>query len=267
MTCCSYLAYVRNEGLTESDPYGQVPLATPLLGTLGYLLFVFVGKRVMADREAFQPTQWMIVYNLYQTLFNIWATVSFIQEVASLGGRVWGLHVDRSPSGSSLGFVIWAHYNNKYVEFFDTAFMVLRKKNEQVSFLHVYHHFLLVWAWYFVCRYACGGDAYFGALMNSIIHVIMYSYYLLSLLKVPCPWKSHVTMAQMVQFVVCATHAGYVYYLGDEYFPRPLAILNIFIMSNMLALFGNFFYHRYIKKGKGGKGKGGEAVGKAQKSE
>lgn len=60
--------------------------------------------------------------------------------------------------------------------------MVLRKKNKQISFLHVYHHFLLVWAWFFVCKFACGGDAYFGAIMNSFIHVVMYGYYFLSLM-------------------------------------------------------------------------------------
>ena len=43
---------------------------------------------------------------------------------------------------------IWLHYNNKYFELMDTVFMILRKKFDQVSFLHVYHHTLLIWAWY-----------------------------------------------------------------------------------------------------------------------
>lgn len=171
---------------------------------------------------------------------------AFIAEVAALyPGKIWGLGVDRSPAGGRLGFVIWLHYNNKYIEFFDTFFMVVRKSNKQISFLHVYHHFLLVWAWYFVCKVACGGDAYFGAIMNSFIHVVMYGYYLMSLLKLNCPWKKQVTKLQMVQFVVCMTHASYMLYNGDKYYPPALSALNIFVMVNMLVLFGNFYRQAY----------------------
>ena len=63
------------------------------------------------------------------------------------------------------------------MEYIDSLFMVLRRKNDQLSFLHCYHHLLMGWAWYAVVKYACGGDAYFGAIMNSFIHVVMYSYY------------------------------------------------------------------------------------------
>lgn len=122
------------------------------------------------------------MYNLYQAVLNAWCVVMFIYEVWTLGMPVWGSTVDTSPKGYRLGFLIWVHYNNKYIELLDTTFMVLRKKNNQISFLHVYHHCLLIWAWFAVCKFAAGGDAYFGALANSFIHVVMYSYYLMSLL-------------------------------------------------------------------------------------
>jgi hypothetical protein len=32
------------------------------------------------------------------------------------------------------------HYANKYVELLDTVFIVLRKKTQQLSYLHMYHH-------------------------------------------------------------------------------------------------------------------------------
>jgi hypothetical protein len=53
---------------------------------------------------------------------------------------------------------IWAHYNNKFVELLDTLFMVLRCKNAQLSFLHVYHHVLMIWAWWVVCKFHPGGE-------------------------------------------------------------------------------------------------------------
>lgn len=42
----------------------------------------------------------------------------------------------------------WWYYISKIVEFSDTLFFILRKKNSQLSFLHIYHHssiFFLCW--------------------------------------------------------------------------------------------------------------------------
>jgi elongation of very long chain fatty acids protein 4 len=64
----------------------------------------------------------------------------------------------------------------------------------------VYHHISIAWAWWFAMLCYPGGDAYFGALLNSWIHVMMYSYYTLSLLKFSCPWKRYLTQAQLLQF-------------------------------------------------------------------
>ena len=94
-------------------------------------------------------------------------------EVYALGMNWWGNTIDHSGSGFRLASLIYVHYNNKFVELLDTLFMVLRKKNKQVSVLHVYHHVMLIWAWFLVCRFHCGGDAYFGAMANSFIHVVM----------------------------------------------------------------------------------------------
>lgn len=36
--------------------------------------------------------------------------------------------------------VLWLFYMSKILDFMDTLFIVLGKKWEQLSFLHVYHH-------------------------------------------------------------------------------------------------------------------------------
>lgn len=36
----------------------------------------------------------------------------------------------------------WWYFFSKVVDLLDTVFFVLRKKQNQVSFLHVYHHFI-----------------------------------------------------------------------------------------------------------------------------
>ena len=118
-----------------------------------------------------------------------------------------------------------------------------------MSFLHVYHHCLLIWAWWLVCFTIKNNDcvdAYFGACMNAGIHVIMYSYYLMAALKIACPWNKYITQAQMLQFVICFAHAVFV--LRDGHCPRVLPYSQMFVMANMLYLFGQFYVKSYKKK-------------------
>lgn len=72
-----------------------------------------------------------------QVLLNLYCVVGFLVEVAghgeSKGMTFWGNEYDRSRAGLRLGFYVWLHYNNKYVELLDTAWMVLRKKDRQVG--------------------------------------------------------------------------------------------------------------------------------------
>lgn len=55
------------------------------------------------------------------------------------GMSFWGNRYDPTISGFRVGFAIWVHYNNKYVELLDTAWMLLRKKDRQVC-VHVRLH-------------------------------------------------------------------------------------------------------------------------------
>jgi elongation of very long chain fatty acids protein 4 len=118
----------------------------------------------------------------------------------------------------------------------------------QVSFLHTYHHVLMMWAWLYVCKVECGGDAWFGAAINSLVHVVMYAYYFLSQLGVPCPWKRYLTMMQMCQFCMCMAQSAYVMWRGNA--PLGLVLVQAFVMINMLVLFGQFYRKSYGADGR-----------------
>lgn len=211
----------------------------PLSATVAYLAFIWIGMKWMKDRSPFRIKGWIFSYNLYQVGLNAYAVVSLCLEARRAGFRVWGNPApDADGASSPISFLIFLHYQNKYVELIDTVFMVLRKKQSQITSLHVYHHLLLLWAWYFVMNVAPGGDAYFGALVNSATHVPLYAYYALSILGYECPWKIMLTALQIAQFVVCATHA--LYCAGADNYPMPLLVLNVFVQVNMLILFGHF---------------------------
>ena len=74
----------------------------------------------------------MVVYNVTQVILNVWMVYRFISAVG------WGGHPfigDVVTMDKGTTYAIWVHYCNKYLEFLDTYFMVLRGKNEQVSYL------------------------------------------------------------------------------------------------------------------------------------
>ena len=242
----SLMAEVESE--PESDPFKNVWWSGPTFFTIAYLIMVFGGRQYMKDRPEFQIKPFIFTYNLYQCILNIWCVLAMAHEVYYNPhfAAPWGNTPQRGVAGFRISFLVWIHYNNKFVELLDTLWMILRKKNNQVSFLHCYHHMLLIWAWFFVCKFESGGDCYFGAMVNSFIHIIMYGYYTLALLNVPCPWKKWITNCQMMQFMLVLTHSCYVVYKGNM--PIELPLVQAFVMINMLVLFGQFMKKTYVKK-------------------
>ena len=104
-----------------------------------------------------------------------------------------------------------------------------------------------------LCSISPGGESWFGACINSLIHVYMYGYYTLALLKIPVNFmKIYMTSCQMIQFVICLCHACYVAFYSKTC-PFELCCDQAFVMTNMLYLFGKFFYKSYIADKKGGK--------------
>lgn len=51
---------------------------------------------------------------------------------------------------------VWVYYMCKLIELLDTVFFVLRKKQNQISFLHVYHHTMMPFAAFIGTKYLAG---------------------------------------------------------------------------------------------------------------
>ena len=45
-----------------------------------------------------------------------------------------------NPASSGVATAVWIFYLSKIFDFFDTIFIIFRRKWRQLSFLHVYHH-------------------------------------------------------------------------------------------------------------------------------
>lgn len=108
--------------------------------------------------------------------------------------------------------------------------------------------------WWVVISWIPAGQAYFGAALNCVVHVFMYTYYAFSVipsLKDKLWWKKYITTFQLVQFIITFSHTSYGIYLtmsGKCSFPLWGQVLLSSYMVIMLILFSNFYIHEYIKK-------------------
>lgn len=226
-----------------------------LLLTLSYLMIVQVGPKIMKNRDAFQLRGLLIIYNAILVLVNLHICTELFFASTKLGYSYICQPVSYSTNHDEMRIAkaLWWFYFSKCLEFGDTFLFILRKKNNQISFLHVYHHATMFPIWWIGVKWVAGGQSFFGAMVNSFIHVIMYSYYGLAALGPQYQkylwWKRYLTRIQLVQFVVGMAHAGQSLFFGCN-FPTWMHWALIFYGLSILLLFLNFYFHAYMKKGK-----------------
>ncbi len=70
----------------------------------------------------------------------------------------------------------WVFYISKFIEFWDTFFMVARQPQakRQLSFLHIYHHFSIPFVVWIYIMQNTGSMEWLPVSLNSFIHVVMY---------------------------------------------------------------------------------------------
>lgn len=97
---------------------------------------------------------------------------------------------------------IWWLFLLKMFDYIETCVFVLRKKQNQVTLLHIYHHVSnLIFCWYYL-KYVLDERGTFVSLINCSIHVIMYIYYFIAawspeLQQMISPIKPFITKLQM----------------------------------------------------------------------
>lgn len=151
----------------------------------------------------------------------------------------------------------WWYYFSKFTEFFDTFFFVLRKKTSQVSTLHVIHHGVMPMSVWFGVKFTPGGHSTFFGLLNTFVHIIMYTYYLLTAMGPQYQkylwWKKYLTALQMVQFILIMVHAFQLLFVDCNY---PKAFVWWIGMHAVMFffLFREFYRQSYnYKKSRSGK--------------
>ena len=92
-------------------------------------------------------------------------------------------------------------------------------------------------------------------MLNSFIHLVMYSYYEATTfnIRVPKLLKQLVTNLQLIQFVTMMSQAVYILAMGCP-FPHPITWIYLFYIFSLYLLFKQFAAREYgDKDGKGPK--------------
>ncbi|CAK8986089.1 unnamed protein product [Durusdinium trenchii] len=176
----------------------------PAGGVCIYLAVVFALGLLMKNSKPFDLQQVTVYHNL---LLSISSLVMFLGTVLELLRR-WSTSHDfqwffcEDPKALAVGplyFWSYVYYLSKYYEMLDTVLVLLQKSRVPHFKLQVYHHAAVVpmaWLW---CE--CQQSLQWGGLLfNTLVHVIMYHYYAMKILKRPTPWKKWITKLQILQF-------------------------------------------------------------------
>ncbi|XP_052751972.1 elongation of very long chain fatty acids protein AAEL008004-like [Galleria mellonella] len=256
-TITSYYHYINDEiadPRTNNFPLVSSPL--PIL-LIMYLYHQFVrkwGPSFMANRQPYNLKSLIIVYNIVQIFLSGYLTVECLTRLYLSGHySMWCQKIvyDESPLELLVVRRVWLYYVIKVIDLLDTVFFVLRKKFSQVSFLHVYHHMGMVLLGFIGTKYIPGGHGVMLGFINSIVHAVMYSYYLISIVRpqwVRQWWKKYITQLQIAQFLFLILHFGHVLFEPSCEYPKWISFMflphNIFI----LFLFSDFYIKAYVLK-------------------
>lgn len=197
----------------------------------------------------------MSLYNVTQIVLNAWVIYAYGTYGWFSGNyQLFCQPVDYSSSHSAV-MIMRASYCFlllKFFDFCDTLFFVLRKKQSQITWLHLIHHAIMPIGIWPGVRFVPGGHGSFAALFNSIIHFLMYFYYLLSGLgpgfKRFLFWKRYLTQLQISQFIIASLHSAAILFRNDCHFPVAYSAWLISLEMPFLFLFLNFYRKSYAKK-------------------
>ncbi|KPI90849.1 long chain polyunsaturated fatty acid elongation enzyme-like protein [Leptomonas seymouri] len=248
-----YMA-VQNWVRANEHPFvSRLPYLNPwhsVASILGYFTMIVAFRLFGRVLGKFSCRHLGLLHNLGLHLLSLYMSVGLMISARAAGYTLWNNAAGTSHAEWRIAKLIWLFYVSKVVEWVDTLIMLLKQNYHQVSFLHVYHHATIFAMWWLATLKAPAGEAYYSAMVNSGIHVVMYGYYFLTLLfpsgtvrNILNKLKFVITKGQMTQFTFNCLQSIY----DLLWVPRaqlkysaPLLQALFWYMISLLVLFGNF---------------------------
>ena len=235
----------------NSGPIMKGYLNSPLyycLIVLVYLPCVFLGQSFMKDRQPIDVGFLMKWYNITNIVIN---GILFVGGLYITTGtfNVWLCQDFKSylsPNLVILGALIFLGL--KVYDLTDTVFFVLRKKNNQITPLHVVHHAFMPIGAYVFTKLAMSPSAAVVVMFNSFVHIILYYYYHLTAQGKSVWWKKYITQLQIVQFVIFLVHGLHTFFIGNCSYPRWAAAMEVVGAIYFIIVFSLFYVKTYMNK-------------------
>ncbi|XP_054157624.1 elongation of very long chain fatty acids protein AAEL008004-like [Oppia nitens] len=209
----------------------------------------------MANRSAYDMRRPMFIYNIVMVAANAYL---FVEAVGACElGRVflnfkYPDQTDRSVGTMRFLSIEWLFWMTRFLDLLDTVFFVLRKKDSQITFLHLYHHTVVpILCWLCLKVNPKAPIVLLFGICNTLIHVIMYTYYGLASFGPAIQrylwWKKYITVAQIIQFAICGTYGVVLYFMQTGY---PMSWFVVAVGQNPLFffLFYDFYRQTYRQK-------------------
>lgn len=144
----SYIIDKYNDVMSAADPrVAKWPLMDSPLPTiticLSYVYFVkILGPKLMENRKPFEVRKPMIIYNFLMVICSAILVFNGLRYQWLNGASLKCEPVDYSTNYVPMmtAYNSYFYFLTKFIEFMDTIFFVIRKKNSQISTLHVIHH-------------------------------------------------------------------------------------------------------------------------------
>lgn len=236
-------------------PLMDSPVPTLVMVTVYLYTVVLLGPRLMANRKPFQLRNILVVYNAAQVVFSLVMLWEHLMSgwLLDYSYKCQPVDYSHNPTALRMANLCWWYYISKLTEFMDTLFFVLRKKDNQITILHLYHHSLTPLETWICVKFIAGGHGTFSNLINNIVHVIMYFYYMMSAMGPEYHkylwWKKHLTTLQLIQFGLVFVHSAQVL-IFDCGYPKLVAGLLLLHSVIFFALFFDFYQQAYKKNNK-----------------
>ena len=208
----------------------------------------------MKDKQPYSFKTFIKFYNLFQIVANALLVFHIVDAGWYQDYFLFCVDTDYSfnPQAYKFAKIIWYAFALKLIDYIETVLFALRKKNRQVSFLHLYHHVTTALIFWWLVKYYAIGMTMTLPVINCSIHVIMYTYYLLSsfgsgIQRRLEPLKPIITMTQMVQFVFLMTISTYMILSRCRDMMAANTVLIIDVGINFF-LFYRFYATTYTSK-------------------
>lgn len=236
--------------------YLESHIFLPVLAISIYAAFIYFGRKFMANRKPYNLRTPMALWNLFLCAYSVFTVLHGYSGFRLIFGRRIRDNLCINPEeyygGSAYVWVI-LFVVSKFVELFDTFFIVVHKK--PLIFLHWYHHISVLLFCWVAFQEKTPSTLFFGP-MNACVHSVMYGYYFLMAIKMKPKWFNAIwiTVFQLAQMIIGTSLSilSVYYYMTDDDCANKKGslIASFFMYGSYLYLFAAFFYERYFKGNK-----------------